>query len=535
VSLRATTASPYAAAEESRRASVAHDAFVATASTSVGARTLRIRVVAENNAGPPIPGCEVYLEARSAGVTDRNGALTIEVDTESSEAIVLRVGPHGFAPVELELDLRESLTEPIVVVLVKESFLHGQVRIASGEAPRSLVRVACSRSDRWPDAAVMELAFAGVPTPRIRVVDAAADGSFVIGGLEAGLSYMLMPFSCGYTPNGDFPVATTMDSPVTLIVAPLFGALVVVRGPGGSELPTSPHLLGGGPGWDSTLPSGAEGLFPTPAQVSLIGRYCAGESAPFMPSGATGSWASTLLLFAGGEGHRVEEASAVDFGVHVPGCEPVNERIPVAWLGHGLQRTTVIVRALTDCFGTIQVPSQLPLPAGWKAPGVLTLRSEFSKESYAYPIDVADPSSLVVEGVPCGEYRVSFAARDSLYRWSMPSDATLLRVGNSGAASLAPLVAPELGALEVHFVGSKDEEYDGSVVFSLEFGEGASTIGQSVEFFEGPYRVGLVPPGSWYVRVIQMNGERRPLEPRTPVEVVTGGAVSRAFVPLAKQ
>jgi len=532
-SIPTSTAPSNSVVESSSRRAESGPETTLTASDSSGGVVLRIRVVSARADGPAIANAEVFLGTGRVGLTDENGALTIDLGIDASNPIVLRVGAIGHAPVELELEPREARIGPVVVVLAAEAFLHGQVRLASGEATRSLVRIACSRSDRWPDAAALEMAFAGVPTPRIRVVDAADDGTFTIGGLDPKLSYMLMPSGCGYTAIGDFTVAATGDSPVTLTVAPLFGALVLVRGPGGSELSTSPRLLGGGPGWDSQLPGGTEHLFPTPAQLSLFAQHCAGEATSALPSRGPNSWTSTLLLFAGG-GDGLELQSTVGFGVQVPGCEPVSEQIPITWLGEGLRLTTVTARPLTNCFGALQIVSRLAIPGGWKAPGVLTLRSESSKESFSCAIDLADPMSLRVQGVPCGEYRASFAARDSLYRWSRPSGAAPIRVVTAGAADIGPIVAPELGALEVHFVGSNGEEYDGSVLFSLEFGEGASTIGESVEFFEGPYRIALVQPGSWYVRVILMNGGLSPLEPRTPVVVVAGGTVSRAFVPLAK-
>lgn len=183
-----------------------------------------VRVVDEN--GLPIASAHAYVcrDARwsSCGSTDSDGAVTI-APSSGLTSLDLAVVADGFVPQRRLVPL--PLEREALFVLKPAGEIRGEVRLASGSAPRKPVEILAVERQLDEGPLIVDRREQHDPTIRRAVTD--TSGSFTLGGLDPGACYDLHCGGGGYAgAAGVFHSCVAPGAFIRIEAARLFAATV---------------------------------------------------------------------------------------------------------------------------------------------------------------------------------------------------------------------------------------------------------------------------------------------------------------------
>jgi len=233
-------------------------------------------------------------------------------------------------------------------------------------------------------------------------------------------------------------------------------------------------------------------------------------------------WDSMLVLCRA-QGSPKEQVGPVEFAVTVPGCTPIEATIQLPWLGRGVGSDTLKVPSISKCFGSIVIQPVGEGEHGVPRPGTLYLKDRTSGERCFIGIDLDDAESCAISGVPCGTYQVNFRARDTYYQWPRNGvESQELVVLDKGGPAYVAMDVSDAGVLNIEIVDQSGGQYRDWWYASLEEGPRDLTTAIGCNMLAAPYRIGLVPPGAYRIRVQFISSNVEVLEPYTAVKVESG-------------
>ncbi len=467
--------------------------------------TIEVRVV--DTEGVPVTRARVwsYGPVRSVGFGLTGSEGSCHVNAPPSGHIA--VSAIGFREVEQQFEEDERL---IVVHLDPEpsaAKLSGRLGFRDGSAVKGASALAWSRGRRLSVNEVRGL-MAGVAPPRVALAEASADGSFTLEGLREGESYVVGGFEPGAF-SVDLVAATPgISESLDVVLEYVYATRLRLTDSVGESLKTSKKLFGNGPFW-SVANSSVTGLAGAESYIALCGL-------PVDEIDDRG-YQSGLYLFR--SDLRRESVGPVSYEIEVPGYAPISTELQ-AQRAHEAALQTLELLPIAEGWGRLEIEridaiegivadSELVQPVL----GVVYV-SKGDENLYNFALPWTSTRSLVIDGVPYGEYKLLFQAKHT--PWYYPElERHALSVGANTAKWTIDLRGSS--ALHLELVNTAGEGVQGPVRLRLldVVHSGVSNI----LFHESETIVYPARPGSYEVNVSAVGTTRLDYSIRVPTEL----------------
>ena len=496
----------------------------------------QVRVVDHLDTTAGIPRARIEIPGRRVlAWTDALGLASLPRPSTGVLRESVVIAAEGYATREVEVHHEESLAVQ-VIEMSAEGVIAGHVTTSFGPSMGDAQTVLCWRSGRWFSGSAIVDALSGRASFDVHVVNTSpADGSFRIGGLDKEHSYMLAAFGRGYWLQDSVGPVRTGTHDVECRVSTLFGLVVRVEDLDGQPIRTSPHLLLAGPGWVGRV-QGAESLqLMAPERAILAHQYGAASMEGISLDHDAGNWATSLVLFTRKDGSK-ESIPGVVFQVEPPGFEPVDAILDLPWLGHDLGDLRLATRRVQSCQGDLAIGFAPGALAGWNAPCELVLKDLSSERVFRCSIDLCDPESLTVSGIPCGTYEVRLSAVHTFFSWpTRGSPATVVSITGETPASVDLGLGRSVGQIEVELIDEKGESYRDTVKLEILAERQGQWLSRNPIWIDrAPYRCAWLPAADWALRVEFETASFHALEELTRFTVLAG-RTTKVVVPIARR
>lgn len=483
-----------------------------------------IRIRAIDNDAEPVAEVEV-LQMRgesihSLGVTDETGELVVGgLDLIDSRIQGVKAG-HYCIPAYTN----ERTGGFVELKMLEEGQLRGRVLHVNGRPVGSDFRVvAWTSSHRSPPRNLVSRAIAEDPEAPSAIT--AADGSFVIKGLDQRLTYNLIAGGPGYLIRQAQVLCSPGPEEFELTVAPAYGLYVNVVGPGGSALDTGADLSRGfqirvsQPRYDPGI------SVPPECALRLAGLLATEEEIP--------KYSFHYALTADDERAAI---GPVEFDSTLPGYEHHRREFYVPRL-NGPIRTEAIELQRDEgergAFTVILSGSSLGDPWAENRSDKLShlvLESEDGKRMYSIPAFADGEHTLT--GIPLGDYHVTlFSAACETQVEAAPGREAMVSIKSEEGFSSVSIDLSALGAIELEVQSADGSPFRGPLVAVVghgpadEFTSSPSWSWSEVDFDHAPYWISGLVEGEYRV------GLRYPqasiVGPNVPI-AVRANALSRA-------
>jgi hypothetical protein len=463
-----------------------------TKAGSQGEPTLVVVVDAEDKR--PILGALVstsmLTSKGNAGRTGRDGTLSLRIVEGDTQIAVEAIGyERHLIPVEYPgLPLYR-------VELARGGEIRGRVLwAADGSSQEKAVVLA------WPAGLVPEqdtvrsAVLHGEPRRDLWHARTGAGGGFSLGGLPEGVPVTLSAAAPGGICTDRLHTAADVAEPVELLLRPVYGAAVRLRGEDGSRLVTTPRLFGDGP-TTRCRDSGVDLVEGTPVELVI--------AAPGLPDDVSEDYRDDkLLLYTTAE--RRPRVGPIEYGVRVPGYVPLDSEVHAYPLHQSFNEVVLTPIAGATQWGTLRITVNLsPSEVHRNEDSPLGMVRLLEDDGRPSNIAVHRRATDVVEGVPCGVFAFQFKVMQGYFHYP-PWNSDRRRVVVCPEIGDIVIETAGTGSIQLLFETSKGQYYQGEVALRC-----FDTINETTFFARwrrAPYTIELVPLGAYLLKVERLEG-----------------------------
>ena len=468
-------------------------------------------VLVQDERRQPLAQAKVSIHgprSRVAGHTDPDGRLRTLVLPQDRE-VVASHPRWSTASLVLPADLPRDL----LLVLSQAQSLAGRVVWRDGTPAPPRTKVVAWRDGYPPTELQIESLLGGADSPGLAITECREDGTFELQGLQADRYTVAAGGRGGITIRGFSGLSSGQGERHEVRIDPVYSAVVLLRTETGTELETPPYLFARGASWyvEGIDGEALEPLFGEPIGFVLT-RH------PGDRDWETRSLGSQLLLAK--TATRTSQLTPIVYEVEIPGYAPAWTTVTAHPVGSPAPRYVVRLQDAGVRRGTVEVVGDgtlcrlRPDSATADVFGLLRLSGPQNEQITACVFKPFTGRALL-EGIPFGTYAATFVLNDAGLQ--IPEVPATLEVRTQSALFFLDLAG--LVMIEVQVFDEAGAVYTGSATFRI----ASRDLGtRFLDFRSGPYVLGPLPIGDYWIAVDRAPGYPRELQTSVPIRLDPG-------------